>query len=59
MNVKLNQLPKKPYVKPSLSITFIELEESIAASSVQPNNNHTAVKEEWNELGDVYQDVEW
>ncbi|MBL1410468.1 hypothetical protein [Sphingobacterium faecale] len=59
MNLKSDQPQRQPYVKPTLNITYIELEESIAAASVQPINNYPEVKEEWDELGDVIQDVEW
>lgn len=50
---------KQIYSKPTLTVKYIELEESIAVASVVPNNGESQVKEEWDELGDVYQDVEW
>lgn len=59
MNIDQNQTPKKGYIAPSLKIAHIVIEESFAASSIQPLNNHTEVKEQWEELGDVIQDVEW
>ena len=58
MNLKSNPR-KSTYVKPTLEVSYIELEESIAAASVQPTNNHTEVKEQWDELGDVFENVEW
>lgn len=58
MSIKSNPV-KLYYVKPSLEITYIELEESIAVASVQPINNHTGVKEQWDELGDILENVEW
>lgn len=50
---------KQIYSKPTLTVNYIELEESIAVASVVPNNGESQVKEEWDELGDVFQDVEW
>ncbi|ERJ59366.1 hypothetical protein [Sphingobacterium paucimobilis] len=59
MNLTPSASTRKTYVKPTLKITYIELEDCIAASSVQPINNHTEVKEQWDELGNVFEDVEW
>lgn len=50
---------KQTYLKPTITADSIELEESIAVASVAPNNAESQVKEEWDELGDVFLDVEW
>ncbi|MCY4778654.1 hypothetical protein ORI89_03250 [Sphingobacterium sp. UT-1RO-CII-1] len=59
MNPSLNLNAKKPYIKPTLHVEHIEAEENFAVSSVQPVNDQSEVKQQWEELGDVMEDVDW
>lgn len=59
MNFYQDLIAKKEYISPQIKAKHIEIEESFAASSIQPINNYTEVKEEWIELGDITKDVEW
>lgn len=50
---------KQKYVTATLTSHKIEMEEGIAAASVQPNNGSSEVKQEWNELGNETVEANW
>lgn len=52
---------KREYIAPAIEVTSIELEEAIAAASLEPGNsgNPSQIKEEWIVDEDVDKPFNW
>ena len=52
---------KREYVPPHIEVSFVEMEQGIAAGSAmtRPGNGNDQITEEWEFEQDVEEDMEW